>query len=147
MSSYPQGPGLYAPTNDERTFALLVYVLGVFSGFLAPLVLFLVKRDSKFVSFHALQCLAWHIIYFVLIFGGMMIFFIAMIFNLGTLPAGHNGPPAAFFGIFAFVWLFAMGGWLVNLILGIIYGIKANKGEWAQFPVIGAWILQKIVFG
>lgn len=146
MSSHPQGSGLYAPTNDERTFALLVYVLGVFSGFLAPLVLFLIKRDSKFVSFHALQALAWHAIYFVLIFGGMMIFFISMIFSLSSLPAGHNGPPAAFFSIFAFVWLFAMGGWLVNLILGIVYGIKANKGEWAQLPLVGGWILNKVVF-
>lgn len=146
MGSNPQGPGLYFPTNDERTFGLLVYILGIFAGFLAPLALFLVKRESKFVSFHALQCLAWHVIYFVLIFFGMMVFFISLIFSLGSLPGGHNGPPVAFFGIFGFVWLFAMGGWLVNLILGIVYGMKANKGEWAQFPLVGAWILQKIVF-
>ncbi len=146
MSSNPQGPVLYLPTNDERTFALLVYVLGVFSGFLAPLVLFLVKRDSKFVSFHALQCLALHIIYFVLIFGGMAIFFIFTIFNLGSLGSQHSQPPPIFFGFFAFVWLIAMGGWLVNVILGIVYGIKANKGEWAQFPLVGGWILYRIVF-
>ncbi len=127
---------------------MLVYVLGVFSGFLAPLVLFLVKRDSKFVSFHALQCLAWHIIYLLLVFGGMAIFFVSMIFNLGSLASQHGQPqpPPVFFGFFAFVWLFAMGGWLLNVILGIIYGIKANKGEWAQFPLIGGWILRKIVF-
>ena len=71
LSTYPANAILYAPSHDEKTFALLAHVLGIFSGFIAPLVFFLVKRDSKFVSFHALQSLAWHIIYFALFFGGM----------------------------------------------------------------------------
>jgi len=57
VSTTRQNPGLYIPTQDEKTFALLAHVLGIFSGFIAPLVFFLVKRDSKFVSFHALQSL------------------------------------------------------------------------------------------
>jgi hypothetical protein len=24
-----------------------------------------------------------------------------------------------------------MGGWIVHVILGIVYGINANRGEWA----------------
>jgi len=24
-------------------------------------------------------------------------------------------------------------------VLGIVYGIKASKGEWAAYPVIGRW--------
>lgn len=120
-------------------------MLGIFSGFIAPLVIFLIKRDSKFVSFHALQSLAWHIIYFVLVFGGMTFLFVSLIFSSG-FPPSNGAPPLALFGIFGFVWLFAMGGWVVNLILGIVYGIKANKGEWAQFPLIGGWILRKVIF-
>jgi len=42
------------------------------------------------------------------------------------------------------VWLFAFGGGIVNIILGIVYGIKANNGEWAEFPLIGGWILKKL---
>ena len=145
MSGIPQSPVLYPPTHDERTFAMLVYILGVFSGFLAPLVLFLVKRDSKFVSFHALQSLAWHVIYLVLAGGGMMVFFASMIFNMRSGSLGHSGPPA-FFGLFAFVWLIALGGWVVNVILGIVYAVKANKGDWAEFPLIGGWILRTLVF-
>jgi uncharacterized membrane protein len=30
-----------------------------------------------------------------------------------------------------------MGGWIVNVILGIVCGIKANRGEWAAYPIIG----------
>jgi uncharacterized protein len=46
-----------APTADERTMALLVHVLAIFSGFLAPLIFYLVKKDSRFVAFHSLQVL------------------------------------------------------------------------------------------
>jgi uncharacterized membrane protein len=147
LSTYPPSPALYSPTQDERTFALLAHVLGIFSGFIAPLAFFLVKRDSKFVSFHALQALAWHVIYFVLLFGGMMVFFVSMIATAGFHPGAHAEPPLAFFGFFGIFWLFAMGGGITNIILGIVYGIKAHNGEWAQFPLLGGWILRKIVYG
>jgi len=40
-----------------------------------------------------------------------------------------------------------MGGGILNIILGLFYGIKAHNGEWAQFPLLGGWILRKIVYG
>jgi hypothetical protein len=36
-----------------------------------------------------------------------------------------------------------MGGWIVHVILGIVYGINANRGEWAAYPLIGRWSLPK----
>lgn len=36
-----------------------------------------------------------------------------------------------------------MGGWIVHVILGIVYGINANRGEWATYPLIGQWSLPK----
>jgi len=147
LSSYPTSPALYAPTQDERTFALLAHVLGIFSGFIAPLVFFLVKRDSKFVSFHALQSLAWHIAYFVLFFGAIILFIVSMIAGGGLREQAHGQPPFAFFGFFGLFWLFAMGGGILNMILAIVYGIKAHNGEWAQFPLLGGWVLRKIVYG
>ncbi len=147
MSGYPQSPALYSPANDERTFALLAHVLAIFSGFIAPLVIFLIKRDSKFVSFHALQALAWHVLYMVIFFFGLIIAFVSLFASIGFPPPQHsNQPPLVFFGVFGIVWLFAFGGGIVNIILGIVYGIKANNGEWAEFPLIGGWILKKIVF-
>ena len=149
MSTYPPNAILYPPSQDEKTFALLSHVLGIFSGFIAPLVLFLVKRDSKFVSFHALQSLAWHIIYFVVFFFGMIVLFVTLFASIGFSHPGQHGnqPPLAFFGIFGFVWLFAIGGALVNIILGIVYGIKAHNGEWAKYPIIGTWVLNKVIAG
>ena len=43
--------------------AMLAYILGIFTGFIGPLVLWLIKKDqSKFVAFHALQALLLHAI-------------------------------------------------------------------------------------
>src|SRR5262245_4981694 len=102
MSLSPQGPILYQPTSDEKTMALLAHVLGIFSGFLAPLIFFLVKRDSKFISFHALQSLAWHIVYFVLMMCGVVIFVVSMIASGGFARHDSHEFPIGFFGPFIF---------------------------------------------
>lgn len=36
---------LPVPTDDEETMAMLKYILSIFSGWLAPLIIWLVKRD------------------------------------------------------------------------------------------------------
>jgi len=136
----PAYPG--APTKDECTMAMLAHLLQVFSGFIGPLVIFVVKQDSKFVRYHSLQCLIWQAAYMVIGFGAMAVFFIFAIGSAMHMPHGQTTqPPPAFMFLFPLVWLFWMGGWVVNLILGIVYGIKANHGEWAGYPVLGRLLL------
>ena len=36
------------------------------------------------------------------------------------------------------LWLFAMGGWATMLVIAIVYGIKAGRGEWAKYRVLSA---------
>ena len=135
------------PTPDDRSNALLMHILAIFSGFLAPLLFFVIKRDSPFVKFHSLQALIWYAGYMVILVVGMVITFSVMVFSLATHPHPAHGeaPPLAFFGVFGFVWLWGMLGWVVNVILGIVYGIKANQGEWACYPLIGKFVLRQIL--
>jgi uncharacterized Tic20 family protein len=130
-----------APTPDERTFAMLAHILQLFTGFIGPLVIYLVKRDSRFVAFHALQALIWQAIYFVVAMLSVVVW-MAVIF--GTIATHSNigaskGPPVAIFILFPLLWLFFIAGWVVAMILGIVYGIKANQGQWAAYPIIGGW--------
>jgi uncharacterized protein len=134
------------PTQDERTLAFLAHLLQVFTGFIAPLVIYCVKQDSRFVRFHALQSLVWQLCYMVALIGGGMLFFFSifatMIHSIPSAPSHPpQPPPAAFFLFFPLIWVLIMGGWLTNLIVGIVYGIKANRGEWATYPIIGKWCL------
>ena len=66
MVENPQTP----ITQDERTMATLANALQVVGWWIAPLIIFLIHRKSRFVSFHALQALLLQIAY--LIFDGRM---------------------------------------------------------------------------
>jgi hypothetical protein len=86
--------------------------------------------------------LIWHAIYLALTFGCMAVFFALMMTSLiHNPPQPHSQTPPEFFFVFPFIWLGMMGGWLVSVILGAVYAIKANRGEWATYPVYGKWLL------
>ena len=127
--------------------AFLAHLLQVFTGFIAPLVIYCVKQDSRFVKFHALQSLFWQLCYMVFFFGGIALFFVSLFatafVSTSAGQAGHPPSPAIFL-LLPLIWLFAIFGWVANLVLGIVYGIKANQGEWAGYPIIGKWLLPKL---
>jgi len=142
MASQAGVAGLEAPTEDERTMAMLAHLLMAFTGFIGPLVIFCVKQNSRFVRFHSLQALIWCVIYLGLSFVFMAAFFVVMMTSLiHNPPQPHSQVPPAFVYVFPFIWLGFMGGWVVNVILGVVYAIKANRGEWATYPVYGKWLL------
>ena len=145
MASQTVLADLEEPTADERTLALLAHLLMAFTGFIGPLVIFCVKQHSRFVKFHSLQALAWQALYMVLVFGGMAMLFLVIFSSLlhHPPPPHSQGPPPGFVFLFPLVWLGFMSGWVVNLILGVVYAIKANRGEWATYPIFGKWLLPK----
>jgi uncharacterized membrane protein len=95
----------------------------------------------RFVKFHSLQALIWQAIYMVLVFAGMAMFFVVMFSSLLHNPPPPQRPPPGLVFLFPLVWLGFMGGWVVNLILGVVYAIKANRGEWVRYPIFGKWLL------
>ena len=50
------------PSNDSRTMAALCHLLAMFTGFVGPLIMYLVKEDDEFVRFHALQAVYFQLI-------------------------------------------------------------------------------------
>jgi uncharacterized membrane protein len=132
---------LPVPTSDECTLALLAHVLQVIAWFIAPLIIFLMRRQSRFVAFHALQALIWQAVLMGLGIVTTVGAFAAMILALLHAPAAAHArsspPPVAMFVFFPLVWVFWMGGWAMNIVLAIVYGLKSSRGEWAEYPVIG----------
>jgi hypothetical protein len=45
----------------------------------------------------------------------------------------------AMFVMFPLMWLLVIGWWAVVLVAAVVYGIKAGRGEWAAYPVLGGW--------
>ena len=56
-------------------------------------------------------------------------------------------PPFGFFVLMPLVWLGWMGFWVVMLVVAIVYGIKAGRGEWAEYPLLGRFARQILHIG
>jgi len=104
----------------------------------APLIIFLMRSESQFTSFHALQALLLQIIYLIFVFGFMVLWFCSFVLTMvhHTL-AKNTPPPLALFIVAPLLWLGLVGVWLVMLVIAIVYGIKAGWGEWAEYPLLG----------
>jgi uncharacterized Tic20 family protein len=126
------------PTADERSMATLAHVLQLVGWFIAPLIIFFLRRESRFVSFHALQAVFLQLAYMVVSTGVMVVWFV-FVFGMVAADGKSGPPPPLVFVLFGLLSVLAMGLWMLLLVTAIIYGIKAGKGEWAAYPVIGGW--------
>ena len=136
MTDVPQTEGNVL-TADETTSAVLAHVLQLVGGWIAPLVIFLVKRKSRFVSFHALQALLLQGLYFILAMVIVCVVMVLVMTSVITHPAVHDGLPPAIVLLFPVIWLGMMGWWVFMLVVAILYGVKAGRGEWAEYPLLG----------
>jgi uncharacterized membrane protein len=124
-------------TQDERTMATLAHALQVVGWWIAPLIIFLIHRKSRFVSFHALQALLLQIAYLILMGGFMVLWFLSFFVLIAHQQGDKSAPPPAFFILMPLIWLGFMSMFIVVLVVAIVYAIKAGRGEWANYPVIG----------
>lgn len=124
-------------TQDERTMATLAHALQVVGWWIAPLIIFIVQRKSRFVSFHALQALLFQIAYLILMIGCMVLWFATIFSTVLQQGPDKSAPPPALFILMPVIWLGFMSAWIVMLVVAILYAIKAGRGEWAAYPILG----------
>lgn len=100
------------PTSDEKTMAILSHILTLVAGFIAPLIIYLVKKDeSNYVREHAAESLNFQIsITIYLIISGIL-----MLLLIG------------------FLLMFAVG--IFALIVVIMATIKASEGKSYRYPL------------
>ncbi len=118
----PQGGGL---TQEDRTWALASHVGSLVSawfafGFLAPLLVMLLKSDSPFVRRHAVESLNFQI---SLLIYGLVGTVVAFVLTLATLGIG-------LIVIIPVVAVLA----LIVLVLIIVATVKASNGEEYRYP-------------
>ena len=127
-----------ALTSDETTFASLAHFLQLVTWIFGPLIIYALKRQSPFVAFHALQAVFLQIAYTIFVFFSVLVMFVGMFSLLepGKGPAAGTPALAIFFPL---IWVIIMGAWALMLYLAIALGIKAARGQWAGYPVLGSW--------
>ena len=110
-------PGAEAPgpaPEGERSMAMLCHLLGIVTGFLGPLIIWLVKKDeAPFVDDQGKEALNFQItvaIAYIISFGPLN-----LIFCIGSA-----------IGLIV---------WIVAIVYCVLAAIQANRGERYRYPV------------
>ncbi|WP_145057885.1 DUF4870 domain-containing protein [Lignipirellula cremea] len=105
---------------DDRQTAMLAHMLGALMGFLGPLIIWLVKKDSSsFVNDQSKEALNFQLTLAIAYVASGVIWFI---FSLVTCGFGAMVP-------------FPVVVTVVQIVFGIIGGMKANEGYWYRYPM------------
>jgi len=95
---------------------LLVHILGIFTGFLGPLIVWLIKKDtSPFIDQTGRKCLNFQFSLIIYAFGFLLLFITIILI------------PLAFLGLLAIA--------VVKVVFGIIGCIRANEGQVYTYPL------------
>ena len=109
------GPAPYAgpaPTPDDRMMATLAHVLGIFTSFVGPLIIWMIKKDqSPFVDDQGKEALNFQPTLLI----GYVISAIATVICIGPI--------------------IALGLSVVAIVFGIMAAVATNKGEAYRYPV------------
>lgn len=116
------GPTGIVPSQEDKTQAMLVWVLSFIIGFISPLIFMSIGKDKPFVYRNSMLCLTQAIVVFGLAVGFWIITFLL------AMVAG----PLAFL-TFPLMGLIGLG----SLVLTIMAIMKAINGEYWDPPVIG----------
>ena len=105
-------------TAEDRNMAMLCHLLSILTGFIGPLILWLVKKDeSPFINHHgreALNFLITLLLVYLVLFGLM---FVLMFI---------------FIGFFLLPLMIALP--VLALVAEIMACMAANRGEWHRYP-------------
>lgn len=112
----------YLPNDDERTMGMLMHLLSLLTGFIGPLILWLVKKDeSRYIDHHGKESLNFAMSLFL-----YSIAFIAVTTIVGIATLG--------IGFFVLMPLFAAFG-IAIWVFEIIACVQAYQGSWYRFPL------------
>ena len=108
----PPGPGSKEVNKDARTFAMLAHLLAIFTSFLGPLVIWLVKKDEHpFVDEQGKEALNFQITVLIAYLVSGLLTFVCIGFLLLTLV------------------------WVVDLSFCVMACVKVNNGEHYRYPL------------
>jgi len=111
-SSTPQ-----TPSSDSTTMALLCHLLAIFTGFVGPLIIWLIKKDQDaFVAYHGKEALNFAITAFIACVGCIILSFIP------------------FIGLLFFFLVLPLLCLAIPIFM-IIATISTSKGSYYKYPV------------
>lgn len=97
---------------DEKLWATLIHLGGLFFGFLAPLIGYLVVKDrGPFVRSHAATALNFQLTLLIAYVVGSILLIVLV-------------------GFFVLI-----AAYVLNIVFCIVAAVRANQGDWYQYPM------------
>ena len=127
--------------------AVLAHALQMVGGWIPPLIIFFIRRQSRFVSFHALQVVFLDLILMVVTMFTMMFWIAGIIFAIAQSHGDDKSLPPIFLVLLPMFFLGWMAVFISKIVAAVVYSIKAGRGEWAEIPVVGRWARQVLKIG
>jgi uncharacterized Tic20 family protein len=104
-------PVTVTPSSDDKTMAILSHCLCIVAGFVAPLVIYLIKKDnSPYATAHAKESLNFQLTMLIAYFASFILMFILIGIPLLVLLS------------------------IANLVLVIIATIRASENKMYRYP-------------
>ena len=131
--------------------AMLSHLSILFGGIILPIILWAVQKDkSKFIRYHSLQAIFFHIAYGVIlavIVVGIVLAAVIFGVGFGTMSRGHHGSDGAFPAIMMIMMFAFYGVFFISIFAAVGYevyiAIKAYQGSYIKIPVIGKLFIRK----
>jgi uncharacterized Tic20 family protein len=135
--------------SDEKLLSLLCHLSMILGGILVPIIIWAIQKDkSKFVRFHSLQSIFYHLAYSVIIGIIVAVFMIIFIGSIGFHSTRYYRHGEGLPEYMIFILIFFGGVMAIFVIAGLGYGIylaiKSYQGEKIRVPVIGKIIYEKV---
>lgn len=135
------------PTNDERMMGMFAHLSIFFGSIFIPLIFWaMYQSKSKFVTFHSLQSLFFHIAYTVLMV--LVVIVVAVVGVLAGLISKTGGAPPEP-GAFQILIILVLGLFVLGFVFGSIgyavyLAIDTYKGGMKKYPIIGNIVYKKV---
>ena len=114
----PPGVPPVVISDDDRMLAMLCHLLAIFTGFVGPLILWIVKKDSSpYVAHHGREALNFQITLLLVMtcLGAATFILMFILIGLALVPVLIVVP-------------------ILALVAEIIAAVAAQKGEWFRYP-------------
>lgn len=114
----PPGVPPVVISDDDRMLAMLCHLLAIFTGFVGPLILWIVKKDSSpFVAHHGRESLNFQITLLLVMtcLGAATFILMFVLIGIVLVPVLIVVP-------------------ILALVAEIIAAVAAQKGEWFRYP-------------
>lgn len=130
--------------DNERLIGMFAHLSLFFGSLILPLIFWATGKHSKFIVFHSLQALFFHIAYTVI-----LVFLLLLAAVAGMFAGLISRTGSQDIGALQIIVILALGFVIIGFILAciisaIMLSVSTYKGGMKKYPIIGNIVYKKV---